>query len=221
MFTDVYHSFYYAALITGALAAAVFIKQVSAPFKWLALLLILTFISESTAKFISFSLKKDASLVYHIFTLVEFLLYTAIYRSFFKAKIWDRILALSFFILLSAEILNVVFLQNLKTDNTNTLILESLLLVFISLGLFNNIKERAAYENLLKEGAFWFNSMVLFYYSFSILIWGFHSIKVYQMKNPPIIIYYLNLLLSGLLYLVFSISLFLNFYSKRKTALNV
>jgi hypothetical protein len=101
------------------------------------------------------------------------------------------------------------------------MILESVILVFLSLMLFLRIKESSSYENLLIEGIFWFNSGVLMYYAFNILVWGFHSIKIYHMINPPNIIYSINLFFCGLLYLAYFIAIYLNFkyMNKIKTAI--
>jgi hypothetical protein len=126
-------------------------------------------------------------------------------------------LGFSFLFLLLAEIINIVFFQPLHIANTNTIIIESIFLICISLAMFNKIRESMQYQHLLKEGIFWFNSAVLIYYSISFLIWGFHSIRVYEMKNPPLVIYSLNLFFSALLYLFYSFSLFENFFTKRKT----
>ena len=216
MFADFYHSFYYSLLISGTLIALIFLKRVDVSFRWIAVLIVLTLISELTAKYISFSLRKNNNIIYHFFTVIEYFFYAIIYKQFFSTKKWNTILNLTVWILVAAEIINVIFFQPFKITNTNTMILECLFLIFISLALFNKIRETTEYGNILQEGIFWFNSAVLFYYSFNILIWGFHSIQVYQLKNPPYIIYNANLLLSGLLYLFYSISILLNFFNKRK-----
>lgn len=216
MFTDFYHSFYYVLLLFGALTSLVFIYRIDFSFKLLAVLIILTLTSELTAKYISFSLRKDNNIVYHFFTLVEYVFYSLIYASFFNSKKWNYILAAFVIFLMTAELVNALYFQPLSSSNTNTTILESVLLIFLSLSLFNKIREDSNYKNILKESIFWFNCAVLIYYPFNILIWGFHSIKVYQLKNPPILIYYINLLFSGLLYLVFSLSIIINFIHRNK-----
>jgi hypothetical protein len=215
MFSDFYHTFYYLLLFTGVLVSILLFNRLESPFKWLAILLILTLVSESIAKYISSSLGKPNNIVYHIFTIIEYILYAVIYSQLFRNSGWRRILIISVFILITAEIINVLFFQPLYVDNTNTMILESIFLIIISLSLFNKIRADMEYNNILQEGIFWFNSAVLFYYSFDILIWGFHSIKVYRLENPPTLVYSINLLISGFLYLFYTIAIFLNFYFHR------
>ena len=216
MFSDFYHSFYYSILFIGALTGLLLVNRVNTPFKWLSILLMVTLMSELLAKYLSSYLKISSNPVYHFFTVIEYLLYVIVYRYFFAAKLWSKILTISAWIFFTAEIINVIFFQPMQTTNTNTMILESLLLIFLSLSLFLKLRASIEYENILLEGVFWFNASVLFYYSFNILIWGFHSIRVYELKNPPDIIYSLILLLSGLLYLFYSASIILNYLNVRK-----
>ncbi len=215
MFSDFFHSFYYCILFIGAFAGLIFIRRVNAPFKWLAVLLTATLASELIAKYFSTVLHVTNSPVYHIFTILEFIMYAIIYHYFFNTKFWTKMIIYSILFLLFAEILNTIYLQPFHTTNTNILILESLLLIFLSLSLFLQLRSNMAYENLLQEGVLWFNCGVLCYYSFSILIWGFHSIKVYELKNPPRIIYSLLLLLNGILYLIFIGTLILEYLKSK------
>lgn len=220
MFSDFYHSFYYSFLIIAATFCTLYFNKVDKAFRWLSFLVIITLLSELTAKYISIGLHKPNSIVYHIFTSVEYGMYAVIYKMFFNnSKRWNTFLIVSFIVLAISEIFNTVYLQPLLVSNTNIMIAESVLLVALSLGLFIRIRETPVYNNILKEGVFWFNSAVLVYYSFNILVWGFHNIKIYQLKNPPNIIYNINLLFSGLLYLVYAASVFLNYFSCRKTTM--
>lgn len=113
-------------------------------------------------------------------------------------------MSVSAILLILAEIINTIYFQPLSFSNTNIMILESVLLVFFTLILFAEIKDHTLYENLLKEGVFWFNSAVLIYYAFNILVWGFHSFKIYMLDNPPVLIYRINLIFSAVLYIVYT-----------------
>lgn len=215
MFSNFYHGFYYTLLIASTVAMTCFIRTSQRPFRLLAVLVILTLLSEFTARYVSYGLHTSNNIVYHFFTPVEFTFYVLIYRDFFHSKKWDRILWTCLTVFILAEIFNTIFFQPLKVTNTNTFILESVLLIIFSLCLFIKIRESVDYENLLHEGVFWFNCAVLLYYAMSFLVWGFHSIKVYQLKNPPMIIYNFLLICSGLLYATYSIAVGLNFTSKK------
>ena len=193
------------------------LKRVNAPFNLLAALIIATLISESTAKYFAVNYGNNNP-VYHVFTPIEYCFYTFIYSKFFKTRQWSKFLFISAAGVIVFEIVNVIFFQPLRVDDTNTMIVESLLLMFLSLMLFVRIRTTHVTGNILLKGVFWFNSIVLIYYAFDILVWGFHSLKVYQLKNPPIIMYYLMFLMSALLYIAFTFSIILNFNNKRNVA---
>lgn len=218
MFRDLYQVLYYTILIGASVLCFFLFAKAQKPFRLLAILIVCTLVNELTAKYVAYLLH-DNSTVYHFFVPVEFFIYVLIYKQFFSETKWNRVLWICFAVLVLAEILNTIFLQPFKVTSTNILLLESLLLVFFSLSLFIKIRETAEYEDLLKEGVFWFNSAVLFYYAFSILAWGFHSIKVYQLENPPMLIYNFLLVFSGLMYAVYVLAISINSINAKKHTL--
>jgi len=211
MFSDFYHTSYYLLLIIGVFVSLVFISKISRPYKVLCVLIVVTFVSELLAKYVSFTLKSNHNIVYHFFVVIEYGFYCLIFHYLFKNIIASRILLSSFIFLLGAEVLNTIYLQSIKRSNTNILILEAIFLVVCSLFLFKKQREKINYKSVLLEPVFWFSSAILVYYSFNTLIWGIHSMKVYNLQRPPIIIYDINLLLSGMLYLIFSVVALLDF----------
>lgn len=215
MKVDFYDIFYYGCLLLAAITGLWYFKKADTVFKGIAILILLTLISELIAKYIAFGLNKPNSIVYHLFTPVEYTIYVIIFQGFLDHKKWNTLLWLSAIGLFLFEIVNTIFFQSLSVTNTNVMITESVLLVFLSLMLFLKIRETPSIGNLLKEGVFWFNSAVLCYYAFNSLIWGFHNMKVYTLENPPQVIYDLNLILSGLLYLSFSTAIILNSFAMR------
>lgn len=221
MFFDSAHIIYYISLI-GISAFVLFrMGKVSSPFQGLCILILMTLLSEGVAKTVVYFHLLSNNVIYHIFTPVEYGLYVIILSKIFESKRIIRLLYTSWIILILAECFNTFYFQPFEQTNTNIMILESVFLVFFSLLLFLKIKDSVKYDNLLTEGVFWFNSAILVYYSFNILVWGFHSFKIYNMDNPPVIIYKVNLLFSALLYLVMGYAIqldYLNNTSKNMTA---
>ena len=215
MFTDFYRAFYYSVLIIAAAIGLLYIAKVDKAFRWICLLLILTTISELVARYFK-SHHENNNIVYVIFTPVEYFVYAMIYKMFFDDKKWTKILFISVAGLIFLELINTIFFQPISETPTNIMDIESVLLVILSLKLFISIREKPVFDNILKEGVFWFNSAVLFYYSFDILFWGFHNL-VFRLENPPAIIYNSLLLFSGFLYLVFALAVLLNFNAVTKT----
>jgi hypothetical protein len=202
--------FYYSCLLLSAAIGMYCIKKVDTSFKWLAILILLTLVSESIAKYLSFGLGKPNNIVYHIFTPIEYTLYVIIFSQFLNNKKREILLWLSAIGIFLLEIVNSNFFQPLHMACTNVIMVEGVLLVFLSLVLFLKIRETPSLGNLLREGVFWFNSAVLCYYAFSTMHWGFHNMEVYNLEDPPLILYDIHKFLSGILYLIFSMALLLN-----------
>lgn len=211
MLVDFPHGFYYLSLLGSSFISIFLYRNVDKPFQWLIILMLVTSISEIIAKYLAFELFESNNIVYHFFTPLEFSIYCIIYYFFIRTTKYN-----TYFILLSAsliifEIINTIFFQSFSVSNTNTLIIESVFLVTLSLLLFYQLKEEPLYDNLLHEGVFWFNSAILIYYCFNILVWGFHNLRVYELTNPPKLMYDINLILSGFLYLIFLFSICLGY----------
>jgi hypothetical protein len=217
MFTDFYHAFYYPVLIIAAVISLLYFKKVDKTFRRLCLLIILTTVSELIAGYLKFHGHHNG-LVYTIFTPLEYFMYTLVYQTFFNDKRWTKILWISAAGLALLEGINILFIQPATDSPTNIMNIESVLLVILSLNLFNSLREKPVYDNILGEGIFWFNSAVLLYYSFDIFFWGFHDV-VFRIKNPPRIIYNGLLLFSGLLYLTYATAVLLNFNALKKAAI--
>lgn len=109
MFSDFYHSFYYVSLIISALTSVFLIKKVDAPNFFIAILILATLVSESVAKYISFYLKENSNIVYHVFVVVEYGLYCLIFSKLFVQLVFQRWLVVSFVLLFIGEVINTVF----------------------------------------------------------------------------------------------------------------
>lgn len=217
MFTDFYRSFYYTVIIIAAGFSLICFRGVNKANKWLCILIILTLISELVSRYFSVRHKPNG-IIYILFTPVEFCVYAIIYSILLNDKLWTRIICLSVLGLVVAEIFNTLYIQHLKAP-TNIMNAEGVLLVILSLKLFINIKENPVFDNLLLEGVFWFNTAVLIYYSFDILIWGLHSL-IYFLAHPPVVIYHMLLIFSALLYLLFAFSILLNRKNSKNSSFN-
>ena len=221
-FSDFYHACYYCILLLVTAFSFLYFKRADKAFKWICVLITLTCLSELLAKYVGLCYGSNG-IVYDIFVPIEYFIYANIYRSFLNSAKWNKILSISVGFLFVVDIINMIFFQPVKKVTskltgitttivevpTNAMNVEMVMLVFLSLLLFINIREKPVYENITSEGVFWFNSAVLFYYSFSILIWGFYGV-VYNMEDPPKISNNMLLLSSGLLYMLYVFSILLN-----------
>lgn len=216
-----YFIFYCVSLGIAVAVGIIFFTKEESAYLWLTILVITTLVSESIAAYLGDTTRdRNNNITYHFFTPVEYFIYANIFTRFFNSKWWTKFLRWSALALIILEIVNTIYLQPLDIFNSNIQILENILLVFLSLMLFVHIRASYMSAHLLWEGVFWFNSIVLIYYTFNILIAGFQSLKVYEMKDPPTIINYMNLFLSGLLYLVYAFAIYLNAVKRKTIALH-
>ncbi len=216
-FSDFYRGCYYFILLIATAIGVAYYKRSNKVFRCLCILIIVTFISEFTAKYLGVKYGSNA-IVYNIFTPIEYFIYANIYSLFLAGKKWKKILALTVAFLIVFDIINMIYFQSIDEVPTNTINIEMVLLVFLSLVLFIKIREEPVYENIITEGVFWFNTVVLFYYAFNILIWGFYGV-MYGVPDPPKINGKMLLLSSSLLYTLYIFSILLSYYSPNKSSL--
>lgn len=210
MFSDFYHGFYYTTLMLSAIMGIFLFSKVNLVFKCVCILILLTLINEMIARYFKMVLERNNGIIYNIFTPVEFFFYLCIYGLLFQnKKIW-KALAAGFLFLLLAEIANAVLLQPFRSPATNIMSLENVMLVFLALAAFAHLRSFHLTGDIMQEPMFWFNSAVLIYYAYNILFWGFHNLRVYNLQDPPMLLYQVNLLMSAALYLVFIFATWLN-----------
>lgn len=201
---------YLLVLFSTSIISIFSFNKIDESYKFLALLIYCTFLTEISAILFAKYFHSNHN-VFQIFTIIEYYFYTKIFSAFIKAEKLKKIISFSFYIFLIISILNIFFLQPISTSNTNTIILECYLIVVMSLLLFIDIRNNLEYHNILTEEVFWFNSAVFIFYSINIIIWGLRSLKVYNLKNPPEIVYnQLLWFLCIILYSVFTISIVKN-----------
>jgi hypothetical protein len=218
MFSDFYHGFYFTTLILSSVAALFLFSKVNRVFRFVCVLIISTLINEYLSRYFRDVLHKSNGIIYNLFAPVEYFLYLCIYDTFFQSRRLRTALRISFFAFVFLCVVNFIFLEPVFSVGTNIMNLENDLLVFLSLTAFAQFRYFHVADNILKESMFWFNSAVLIYYAYNILFWGFHSMKVYSLHDPPMIIYDINLLLSAILYLVYIYAAWLNAKQQKNMA---
>lgn len=109
--------------------------------------------------------------VEHIFDILSVLLFTVIYYKAFYERFFKRIALLLGGMAFIAIVLNTLFYESIwmYPSVSNTVL--SLLLIILSLTYFYQLLTRQEFIHIDKQGLFWINAGVLFY--FSILIFLF------------------------------------------------
>lgn len=121
------------------------------------------------AVLITVVLKKPNLFLLHIYTIVDFILLSLIFKPFLP-KFLSRLLFFGFPLFAA---INSIFFEHLKTENVLNRSLSALILMFYSLSFFTKTLREMKILNLEKEPLFWVSIGVLFYNAASFFIFLF------------------------------------------------
>ena len=108
--------------------------------------------------------------VIHLFIVTSILFWgTIYYRVFFKPQLKKAILILTGLALLIV-IFNVIFIESIWEFPSVSNTVLSVLLIFFSLAYFYQLLTRQEFIHIEKQGMFWINAGVLFYFSINIFL---------------------------------------------------
>lgn len=208
---SLFKEIYYYSLLLSSIFILFFIKKVqrlsliissivifSMLHNWIILGLILNGVLESNKA------------VYHFTTFIEFILFFLFYRNSitsYYGKLWVLAGGVIYFVF---QLINSFLIQHFSYYNSNGIIIEETILVFYALLFFSEIRQHVFYDNLFKEGFFWFNTMVLVFNSFQVFIWGFQGFL-----QTPLWWFDISKILSAIMYLVFAFAVYLDYFSNR------
>jgi len=106
----------------------------------------------------------------HLFDIVAVLFFTAIYCHVFYKPLLKKVTLLLGSISLLLMIINGLFIEGIKVYPSVSNTVLSLFLVPLSLIYFYQLLTRQEFVHIEKQGLFWINAGVLFYYSVTIFL---------------------------------------------------
>jgi hypothetical protein len=129
-----------------------------------------TFLTEAAGTIMSVVYKRDNVFLYHIYSALQFSLISFYFNFSDERKTLNRSGWLIVIAGIVACILNSVFLQPLTELNTNFIVLESFLIIGMSLFAFYRllISDELAVFSMPR---FWFSSIFLVFWSFTFFYW--------------------------------------------------
>ena len=149
-------------------------RSLSKAFKTLSVLLLTTFLFETTAVFSAYVFKNNA-LVYDIFDPAEVLLFTYVFANLFKRNPAKKIItAIGISIVLIIIFSSVFFVPGILI-NTLSVVIKSIFFIILSLLKFRNMLAEPNYESVVKEPVFWLCTAVLLFFTINILFWSAYN----------------------------------------------
>ncbi|MCB9044707.1 MAG: hypothetical protein H6550_01080 [Chitinophagales bacterium] len=195
---DIHHRYYYylGVLLLAILIGLYKVRTKDITVKIIVLLLSLTFVSELIAK-ISASVFHNNMYVYHIFAPVQLLVLGIYFDSIeprFKKKRIGLIIGLAGVLI---AICNTLLFQPPTALNSNFLLFEGLAVMALSLFTFQRILNDDKID-IYKYPYFWFNIILVFFWSITYTIWALHSVimlkKMYIMEHLYDILWVVNII---------------------------
>lgn len=198
---------YLLLLFAAVIIGIVRFKKMTPPFRILFYLLVCTLISEIVTRVLAKSIR-NSSPAYHFYLPIQFILLFLIYSLLFRIN-EKRITfaAICGFIIIS--FLNSFYFQGILRFPSNIALLSSGIFIVFSLFYFKRMLQGVEQESIFRQGAFWFNSGVLIFFTTTFLFWGFYNFLLKNhISTKPIstVIYFINILI----YLMFCVGLLLN-----------
>jgi hypothetical protein len=126
--------------------------------------LFLTFLAESMAAYMG-SIGENNLAIYNLFSLVEFSFYAWIISLVVQNEIAKRVVRIAFLVYLPIALINIIFIQKIKTLHTVTYSLGCLLITLCCVYYFLELFRYPKSVKLSRTPAFWICSGLLFFYA--------------------------------------------------------
>jgi hypothetical protein len=137
-------------------------SRLSYPFKILTIFILTALISETSVR-ISIIMEVNSVVVYHIFCLVNFWLFTLIYLALIPSRMFHQLLSISAILFTVVAIFNSNFIQLIWEIPFYNIALSNLLYVWMALNLFIRMLDFPTRTRLGSQSVFWMNVAVFSY----------------------------------------------------------
>lgn len=168
---------YYTIILLAAITAVVKYKQLDNALRSIAILLMLTVLSESVS-YILMGLNEYnfRNVVYHLFSMVQLILISVFFIINIKPNnsrklIWGAVVTS-----IATGTLNIIFLQPICTMNSNMLMFESFAIITMTLYYIYRRIKIGVVVNMFKHAHFIISLLLLLLWSGSFFFWAFISV---------------------------------------------
>lgn len=177
---------YLIVLTIVAITGMVKYKKLTTPFRLLVALILITIISEVSSRFFAYRIR-NSSPPYHFYAPIQLLLYAAIYFRLLKNARTKTFILYGTPVLVIFSMLNSIFLQDLYTFPSNSIITISFMLIVLSLLYFREMLQYPLQISLVRQSTFWFNCAVLVFFCTTFFIYCFYNyFLIYHIKTKLI-----------------------------------
>src|SRR5258708_27458954 len=174
--------------------------------KMVILLMTLWLLTSATAIFLSnYAGWKNNLFLFHISTPLEYVILCLLYRDAIVNKGIKRMISISIPVFIILCILSSLFIQKLNADNSYIVIIESVMVIFISLFFLREILLLQQVPVLHRFPMFWICVGILFYYTGNLIIEGMLNYMIHHSMKLALRTYRLGYIFKYLLFVIFII----------------
>lgn len=203
-------------LITLASYITIAVRNNAQYIKMVILLMILWLLTSTTAIFLSNYVGwKNNLFIFHISTPLEYVILCLLYRDAIDNTGIKRMICISIPLYIVVCILFSLFVQKPDADNSYVVIIESVMLIFISLFFLREILLLQQVPVLHRFPMFWICVGILFYYTGNLIIEGMLNYMINHSMKLALRTYRLGYIFKYLLFVLFIIGAVYSRYSAR------
>lgn len=151
-------------------------KKSDTPFKAIVVLLIVTSITELTARLVIYYGFKTNVTVYKIFDPVQVILFSYIFYHLYQTPVLKKFAVYACTVALILLSISTIINISPYVDNSIGVTTKCALYILLSLMKFSEMLRTPSEENIVADPAFWFCAAVFFFFSVNIMYWI--SVKV-------------------------------------------
>ncbi|HTK21813.1 MAG TPA: hypothetical protein VL442_19990 [Mucilaginibacter sp.] len=171
----------YLSVISGffpVLAALYNYRQLDKVLKIMALFCLLSVIPDMIGLVTAYILKLRSFnnlFLIHLYDMMAVIFFTVIYFKVFYKSIIKKITLILGIVALLAMLYNAIFIEGIRVYPSVSNTVLSISLIVLSLIYFYQLLSRQEFMYIEKQGLFWINSGVLFYYSITIFLFMLYN----------------------------------------------
>lgn len=205
-----YLSFISSLLVIFPLCLALWkYRRLEAVQQKLLYLLVTIFTVEVIANVLWFQ-KENNLPVYNVYSMLEFLLILNLYKDGLK-----RLFSTHFFMVLGIvftvfALLNMCFLQGIKTFNSNVTTTLGFIVIFLSMSYFYALLKEEIYSPLDKKPMFWINAGFLIYFSSNLILFFINNSMFTKPDAVSHLVWGLHAIVNIILMLFFTIAIWIH-----------
>jgi len=202
--------FYYLGLFVLSIYSLFIFKKISTNFKYLTVLIIVSFIAEITEYF-AFLNKTSTIKTYHLSLIINMILFYYIFKPFFKKTKFLKIAGLVTIFGVLFSTYSSIFIDEFKGFPSNGLVVLSIISIGFSLFTLKQIIDNPTKKSLFTLPKFWLSISVLVFFTISYIQLTFYQFYyVLGMANRIIVI------LFRIIVILYYLGFFMAFYFNLK-----